>query len=258
MSFDHMNPDKFADSAGVPWDGRHFEDNSFAGDNGEANPALISAIAKLQAGEGSIAQVIDAIRDSRLLIPLLANLGESGEGAHGQTVDKSADLSIVTVETPDQQNGLPVFSSVASMSAWNKDARPVPHSAVKAALAAAADGNTRMILDPGSPTEFVVRRPSIEAIAKTQPWIHPSEDEEVLAAFGGALSSFDEFAGWSLGIGDPLSRLASAEVELTLSLARSFTQEEFSELMKSVAARISESEVIALKVDSLRVKLATA
>jgi hypothetical protein len=258
MSFDHMNPDKFADSAGVPWDGRHFEENTFAGDDGTANPALIEAITNLQAGSGSIEGVIDAIRDSRLLIPLLANLGEAGEGAHGQRVDKSADLSIVTVETPDQQNGLPVFSSVAAMSAWNKYARPVPHSAVKAALAAAAEGNTRMILDAGSPTEFVVRRPAIEAIAKGETWQHPAKDESVLEAFGGALDSFDEFAGWSLGNGDPLSRLASAEVELTLSLARSFTQEEFSELMKSVAARISESEVIALKVDSLRVKLATA
>lgn len=258
MSFDHMNPDKFADSAGVPWDGRHFEENTFADDDGTANPALIEAIGNLQAGTGSIENVIDAIRDSRLLIPLLANLGEAGEGAHGQTVDKSADLSIVTVETPDQQNGLPVFSSVTAMATWNKDARPVPHSAVKAALAAAAEGNTRMILDAGSATEFVVRRPAIEAIAKGEAWAHPATDTEVLEAFGGALDSFDEFGGWSLGNGDPLSRLASAEVELTLSLARSFTQEEFSELMKSVAARISESEVIALKVDSLRVKLATA
>ena len=258
MSFDHMNPDKYADSAGVPWDGRHFEENSFAGDDGTANPVLISAIAGLQSGSGSIEHVIDAIRDSRLLIPLLANLGEAGEGAHGQTVDKSAELSIVTVETPDQQNGLPVFSSVSAMSVWNKDARPVPHSAVKAALAAAAEGNTRMILDAGSATEFVVRRPAIEAIAKGEPWQHPAKDAEVVEAFGEALGSFDEFVSWSLGNGDPLSRLAAAEVELTLGLARSFTQEEFSELMKSVAARISESEVIARKVDSLRVKLATA
>jgi hypothetical protein len=258
MSFDHMNPGKFADSAGVPWDGRHFEENNFAGDDGTANPALIEAITKLQAGEGSQESVIDAIRDSRLLIPLLANLGEAGEGAHGQTVDKSADLSIVTVETPDQQNGLPVFSSVAAMAAWNKDARPVPHSAVKAALAAAAEGNTRMVLDAGSPTEFVVRRPVIEAIAKGEIWIHPATDQDVLNAFGGAINTFDEFAGWSLAIGDPLSRLESAEVELTLELARSFTQEEFAELMKNVAARISESELIALKVDSLRVKLASA
>ena len=174
------------------------------------------------------------------------------------TIQGPADLSIVTVETPDQQNGLPVFSSVAAMANWNKDARPVPHSAVKAALAAASEGNSRMILDAGSATEFVVRRPAIEAIAQELPWLPSYDDIEVKAAFGQALDDFDEFAGWSIAAGDPMSLLASAEVELTLNLARSFTQEEFAELMQKVAANISESEVIALKVDSLRVKLATA
>ena len=258
MSHDHINTDKFADSAGVPWDGRAFEPNAFAGDDGSADPGLIAAIENLNGGHGSVVEVIDAFRKARVLIPLLANLGEAGVGAHGQTVDKSADLSIVTVETPDKQNGLPVFSSVATMQAWNKDARPVPHSAVKAALAAASEGNTRIVLDPGSATEFVIRRPAIEAIAKEIPWTPSYEDSEVSAAFGEALNDFQEFAGWSIAGGDPTSRLVSAEVELTLSLSTSFTQEEFGELMQKVAAKISESEVIALRVDSLRVKLASA
>lgn len=253
-----MNPDRFADSAGVPWEGRAFEPNAFAGDDGSADAGLIEAIQNLHAGKGSVIEVVDAFRKARVLIPLLANLGEAGEGAHGQTVDKSADLSIVTVETPDKQNGLPVFSSVAAMQAWNKDARPVPHSAVKAALAAASEGNTRIILDPGSETEFVIRRPAFEAIAKELPWTPSYADEAVATEFGFALNGFDEFAGWAIAAGDPLSRLASAEVELTLALARSFTQEEFGELMQKVAAKISESEVIAQRVDSLRVKLATA
>jgi len=258
MSHDHINPDRFADSAGVPWDGRSFEPNAFAGDDGKADPALIAAIERLQSGEGTIVEVIDAFRKARVLIPLLANLGESGEGARGQTVDKSADLSIVTVETPDQQNGLPVFSSVATMQAWNKDARPVPHSAVKAALAAAAESNTRIVLDAGSATEFVIRRPAIEAIARELPWTPAYEDQLVSEAFEQALAGNPELANWTLSAGDPRSRLVSAEVELTLLLAKTLTQEEFDELMKKIAKSISESEVIALRVDSLRVKLASA
>lgn len=258
MSHDHINPDKFADSAGVPWDGRAFEPNAFAGDDGKADQKLIDAIIRLQAGTGTQVQVIDAFRKARVLIPLLANLGEAGEGAHGQTVDKSADLSIVTVETPDQQNALPVFSSVAAMNAWNPVARPVPHSATKAALAAAAEGNTRIVLDPGSPTEFVIRRPAIEAIAKEIPWTPSYDDPEVAAAFDQALAGNPELAGWSIAAGDPVSVLASAEVELTLSIARTLTQEEFDELMQKIAKSLSESEVIAERVDSLRVKLASA
>lgn len=258
MSHNHMNPDRFADSAGVPWEGRAFEANAFAGDDGKADPALIAAIQALRTGTGTQIQVIDAFRKARVLIPLLANLGEAGEGAHGQTVDKSADLSIVTVETPDKQNGLPVFSSVATMNAWNKDARPVPHSAIKAALAAAAEGNTRIILDPGSESEFVIRRPAFEAIAKELPWIPSFEMPEVKDAFDKALAGNPELAGWSIAGGDPLSLLKSAEVELTLQLAATLTQEGFDALMQKIAKAISESEVIAERVDSLRVKLATA
>jgi hypothetical protein len=258
MTNEHMNPDRFADSAGIPWEGRGFEPNAFAGDDGKADQQLIDAIIRLQAGTGTQVQVIDAFRKARVLIPLLANLGESGEGAHGQTVDKSADLSIVTVETPDQQNALPVFSSVAAMNAWNPVARPVPHSATKAALAAAAEGNTRIVLDPGSPTEFVIRRPAIEAIAKEIPWTPSYEDSEVAKAFDQALAGNSELAGWSIAGGDPVSVLASAEVELTLSIARTLTQEEFDALMQKIAKSLSESEVIAERVDSLRVKLASA
>lgn len=258
MSHDHINPDKFADSAGVPWDGRGFEPNAFAGDDGKADPLLIEAIAKLQTGEGTVVAVIDAFRKARVLIPLLANLGETGEGAHGKTVDKSADLSIVTVETPDKQNGLPVFSSVEAMKAWNPVARPVPHSAVKAALAAAAEGNTRIVLDPGSPSEFVIRRPAIESIAQELPWTPSYEDIEVAKAFDDALAGNPELASWTIFAGDPKGTLASAEVELTLLLANTLTQEEFDGLMQKLAKSISESEIIALRVDSLRVKLASA
>lgn len=258
MSHDHINPDRFADSAGVPWEGRGFEENTYANDNGQADQNLIDTIAKLNVAEASISDVVEAFRETRVLIPLLANLGEAGEGAHGQTVDKSADLSIVTVETPDGQNGLPVFSSVSAMTAWNKDARPVPHSAVKAALAAAAEGNTRMILDPGSVSEFVFRRPMIEAIATQSKWIEPHQDKEVVAAFDEALAGHVELAAWSLAAGDPTSRLVSAEVELTLQLASALSQEAFSELMQAIAKKISESQVIAVRVDSLRVKLASA
>lgn len=258
MSHEHINQNPLADSAGVPWEGRGFEPNAFAGDNGQADPELVSAIQALHAGTGTQVQVIDAFRKARVLIPLLANLGEAGEGAHGQTVDKSADLSIVTVETPDKQNGLPVFSSVETMAAWNKDARPVPHSAIKAALAAAAEGNTRIILDPGSATEFVIRRPAFEAIARDLPWTPSFEQSEVKDAFDHALAGNPELAGWSIAGGDPLSLLRSAEVELTLQLATTLTQEDFDALMQKIAKAISESEVIAERVDSLRVKLASA
>lgn len=255
---DHLfNQDPNADSAGVPWAGRAFEANPFANDDGSADANLIGELSKLRAGHGSVEGVVDAFRSARLLVPLLANLGDAEMGAHGQMVDKSADLAIVTVETPDQQDGLPVFSSVESMKAWNETARPVPVDARKAALAAAQEGNTRIILDPGSATEFVIRRPAIAAIAQSLPWLHPVKDERVQAAFAEATSGINEILGFELKDIDPQSVLAAAEVQLELRLVSGLDREQLDEIMQQLAKALAASHDIAEYVDSLRVKLAS-
>lgn len=253
-----MTENPYADSAGVPWEGRAFEPNAWADDDGKADVRLIEAIMALRDGHARPETVVDALRTARVLIPLLAHLGESGIGAHGQIVDKSADLSIVTVETPDGQNGLPVFSSVEAMKTWNPKARPVPTSAVKAALAAASEGNTRMILDPMAPTEFVLRRPMIAALAQGESWHAPFDDARVVDAFAVALDGLENLAGWQLAAGDIQCLLASSELELTLKLPEGLDSETIDTMLQEIAKRLSESFEIAEYVDSLRVKLAAA
>lgn len=253
-----MNENPYADSAGVPWEGRAFEPNAWADDDGKANPRLIELIKALHEGVARTEDVLNELRNSRVLIPLLANLGEAGEGAHGQIVDKSADLSIVTVETPDGQSGLPVFSSVEAMQRWNKTARPVPTMAAKAALAAASEGNTRMILDPMSETEYVLRRPAIAALAQGLKWTSPESDERVIAAFKDATEGLEYLTDWELTSGDPLSTLQSAELDLTLKLPAGLTREVVDAMLEKLAKSLSESFEIAEYVDSLRVKLASA
>ena len=254
----HINPDRFADSAGVSWSGRQFEANSWSGDDGSADPKLIEAIGSLRAGTGTAEEVLDALRDARVLIPLLADLGESGVGAHGQTVDKSADLSIVTVETPDHQDGLPVFTSVSAMTAWNSQARPVPVFAPKAALAAAQESNTRVIVDPMSATEFVVRRPAIAALAQGLPWVHPVRDPRVHAAFAEAIKVSDQIIGFELHDIDPNALLDAAEIQLELRIVAGLTREELDPILQDLAKALAASHDIAEYVDSLRVKLANA
>lgn len=256
-----INKDKFADSAGVPWQGRSFSDNNFAADDGSAPQHLIEAIAKFRNSELGPEFVIDAFRTSRLLIPLLAELGESEDGAHGHKVDKSAELAIVTVQTPDEQTGMPVFSSVQAMKNWNATARPVPADAVRVALAAAADGNTRIILDAENETEFVIRRPAIEAIAKQQPWIPPHRNEAIREVFKVALAPLPLISGFTLEAGDPNFRLEGAEVILNLTLEAGLDNSAIDDLMQKLAEQLAETEdsaLIAEHVDSLRVKLTSA
>lgn len=253
---EHMKANRFSDSAGTPWAGRAFDVNNFADDDGSAPPALLHALSAFREGRANAEDVVDAIRESRLLIPLLAELTESAEGAHGQKIDKSADLSIVTVATPDDQNGLPVFSSVAAMQRWNPQARPVPADARRVALAAVVEENTRIILDPGSETEFAVRRPAIAAIAQDLTWVHPTRNSAVQQAISNVTNQIDEIQKFDLIDCDEHSRLHLAEVQLDLHLVPGLSQEHLAELMNRLAIGLGESAEIAEHVDSLRVKLA--
>ena len=253
--YQHINPDRLADSAGVPWEGRHFEPNPWAGDDGTADPALLRALEAFR-GEVELQEnVLTALHEARLLVPLIANLGESGEGAHGHTVDKSADLSIVSVQSPDGQVALPVFSSVAAMTAWNPKARPVPIEASRVALAAASEGNGRIILDPGSPTEFAVRKNSFRALAEGKAWIHPVRNARVKQAFAAVIDTEPQVENFAIQNGDPMSLLRGPEVLIYLKLIPGLSQIDLDEMLQRLAAGWASNETIASEIDSMGVKL---
>ncbi len=250
--------DPLQDSAGRPWAGRRFEENRSAADDGSAPPELLAAVMAFRAGETGSAAVVDALRGARLLIPLVAKLGESGEGAHGRTVDKSAELAIVTVAGPDGRDVLPVFSSVTAMAAWNPKARPVPADGVRVALAAASEHTDLVVLDPASETEFALRRPAVWAMAQGEPWLPAPEDPEVLAAFAEVVATEQRIADVLVQSGDPDARMHGPEIVLRLRLRPGLDQAELQELLRGVQQRIATSAVIADRVDSMSLKLETA
>lgn len=252
---EHMNPNRFTDSAGTPWEGRSFDKNSFADDDGRAPEKLVKAIARFRAGEVGAEAVVDQIRISRLLVPLLANLGESEIGAHGKKVDKSAELSIVTVKSPDDQDSLVVFSSVEAMTRWNQASRPVPTDAIRIALAAASQMSTRVVLDPGSDTEFVVRRPAIAKIAQSLPWLPPDRNEAVLTVLQDSIAGEPLVLDLEASTADPQSRLSGAELQVILQLTPKAEPALVRELIERVSKNWSESEQFALSVDSVAIKL---
>ncbi|MGN6427340.1 MAG: SseB family protein [Leifsonia sp.] len=247
-----------ADSAGQPWAGRAFDDNPFGDDDGSAPLPLLGALAAFRAGEAGPEAVVDAVRTSRLLIPLVAELGDEGVSDAGLTVDKTQELSIVTVAGPDGRTVLPVFSSVTAMQTWNPQARPVPAAGPRAALAAASEGTELVVLDPTSETEFVLRRPAVWALAQGQPWLPSDRDPEVLAAFRASLGSELGVLDVELVAGDPASRLTGPELVVRLVLATGLTREELDAVLARLAQRWAADDVIATRVDSLRVQLVAA
>jgi hypothetical protein len=252
-------PSEPGDSAGQPWAGRAFETNDLAGDDGGAPPELLQALARFRGREVGEENVIDALRNSRLLIPLIAELGESGtspDGAiAGLTVDKSQELSIITVAGPDGRDVLPVFSSTTAMAAWNPVARPVPADAVRVALAAAQEHTDLVVLDPTGETEYVIRRPALWAIAQSAPWTPSYASRPVAQAFDESIATELSVLGVSLVAGDPEARLAGPELVVRLELIDGLTQAELDATLSRLATRWSGSDVIATGVDSLRVQL---
>jgi hypothetical protein len=219
--------------------------------------ALGAALERFRAGDGGQADVVAAFGTSRLLIPLLAELGDGGTevGAHGHAVDKSQELSIVTVEGPDGRRVLPVFGSVEAMSRWNPVARPVPADGVRVALAAADDGTELVVLDPASPTEFVLRRPAVWAVAQQQSWRPAFESEAVRDAFERSIAGELAVVGVELEAGDPVARLRGPELVVRLRLIAGLTRTELDAVTARLARRWSEDDAIATGVDSLTVRL---
>jgi len=247
-----------ADSAGTPWAGRHFEPNTNADDDGSAPERLIEALRRFSSNELGESEVVDALRDVRLLIPLVAHLGEAGVNEHGVVIDKTQELSIITVAGPDGRNVLPAFTSVTAMSHWNPKARPVPASAVRVALAAASEQTELVVLDPTSETEFVIRRPALWAIAQSQPWTPCFRDEQVLDAFADAAADEPAVRSVALAAGDPRSRLAGPELVVQLALVDGLSKPELDGVVARMQAKWLASETIALRVDSMRVQLVSA
>jgi hypothetical protein len=243
------------DSAGVPWEGREFHANPSAGDDGAADPALVASIERFRAGEASAIEVVAALTAARLLVPLVTEAGDEGVGPFGQRVDKTQELALVTVSGPDGRPVLPVFSSVATMASWNPSARPIPVSAPRAALAAAADGVAALVLDPGAPTEFAVRRTAFEAVATAAPWVPAWLDDGVRAAVEAGVAGEAVVTEIALESGDPEARLRGPEVRVALRLAPGLYRATLDVLLARIAERWASTGVLATRVDALGIRV---
>lgn len=244
-----------ADSAGQPWEGRHFEPNAHTADDGSAPPAFRAAIAALRAGETTLAAVVDVVRDCRFLIPLVAVAGETGLTDDGHLVDKTQELSIITVVGPDGRPVLPVFSSVDTMRHWRPDARPVPADAVRVALAAAAEHTDRVVIDARSPeTLLVLPRPAVWAIAQGVPWVPAVDDPAVLEAVARPAAAHPEIWALTLLAGDPQGRGEAPEVIVRLGVSDETSPERLRAIIAALSEAWAGDATVAERIDALTVQ----
>src|SRR5699024_7082959 len=155
--------------------------SSFAGDDGTTPAALAAAYAT--GVPHRLGAVVDALREARVLIPVVANIDGLEEPEYeGQVVgDKQSHAGRVTgagAAAADGRAALPVFSSTTTMSAWRSGARPVPVDARKAALAAGTEADSLLVLDPGTPEATLIPSQAVAAIATGEEWKNPLLDAE--------------------------------------------------------------------------------
>ena len=146
--------------------GRSIPDPGFAGDHGDAAPALTAALASYAGGSGSHVDALAAVRASRLLVPVVAVLGEVEVDDHGLAHDKTSDMATVLLQGADGRMALLAFSGTPALRAWDPQARPVPVTARTAAQAALQDGASAIVVDIAGPASFVVEGDDLEGLAR--------------------------------------------------------------------------------------------
>jgi hypothetical protein len=234
-----------ADSASVRWAGRTLTPQPFAGDDGSADPALAAA---LDAGNESA--LAAALLTARVLVAVVAVLGEEpARGPNGLPADKDADMAVATLIGRDGRRALPVFSSVATLTAWDADARPVPAEGPRAALSAVADECDALVVDPAGPRVAVVRRPVLWALAQGRLWLPPAEDPEVQAAVAQAVHPLVLAASCAPG--------GRGDLAVRLGVRPGLDAEQLSALLGEVQTRLAASPVLAERVEGLELEVTT-
>jgi hypothetical protein len=151
-------------------------------DTGAADERLTAVLAAYGRREASYADALAVLVESRLLVPVVAVLGEVDESG----ADKTADMATVLLTGVDGRQALLAFTSLETMAAWQPDARPVAVPAGDAAKSALQDDAAALLVDVAGPVTFVVQGEDLYGLGAGwtlaalgeggSAWIRPSQD----------------------------------------------------------------------------------
>lgn len=164
---------------------RAIPDPGFAGDDGTADPEVAAALSAYAAGTGGYVEALAALRPGRLLVPVVAVVGEVEVDAEGRAHDKTSDMAAVLLSRPDGRRGLLAFTSAETLTAWNPDARPVPVATATAAQAALQEQADALVVDVAGPVRFPIEGEDLRGLAagwrlarvgERSAWIRPAPE----------------------------------------------------------------------------------
>lgn len=129
-------------------------------------PELEAALASYARDpEAEYAPTLAVLQGARLLVPVVAVLGEAEADEAGLAHDKTSDMATVLMRGQDGRTALLAFTGSGPLTRWQADARPVPVPAEQAAQAALQDGAEALVVDVAGPVMFVVEGEDLRALA---------------------------------------------------------------------------------------------
>lgn len=145
---------------------RSIPDPGFAGDDGTAPAEVVAALTAYAADpEGSRRATLAVLQHARLLVPVVAVLGEVEYDDQGLAHDKTSDMATVLLRGKDGRLALLAFTSTETLTRWNPEGRPVPVTTPDAARAALHDDAAAIVVDVAGPVMFVVEQDDLRALA---------------------------------------------------------------------------------------------
>ncbi|MFI9310107.1 SseB family protein [Streptomyces triculaminicus] len=168
---------------------KNIPDPGFSDDDGSADPALTEALAAWAADRSAEGRVLAALPGARLLVPVVAVLGEVETGPDGLRREKTSDMAVPTLQAPDGRRALPAFTSTQSLARWRADARPVAVPLHQALQAAAHEKADTIVLDLAGPVTYPLTGPALLALAEGRTSADPLADPAVADALRGVLAA---------------------------------------------------------------------
>ncbi|MFI1306113.1 SseB family protein [Streptomyces sioyaensis] len=189
---------------------KNIPDSGFADDDGSADPALTAALAAYERDRGAEPELLAALAGARVLVPVVAVLGEAETGPDGLRREKSSDMAVPTLQAPGGRRALPAFTSMETLQRWRADARPVAVPLRQALLAASHEQADTVVVDLAGPVTYQLTGPALRALAEGRTSADPLADPAVTGALRALLDA------------EPAVRLArlvpSGETDATLAL----------------------------------------
>ncbi|RNL70485.1 SseB family protein [Streptomyces sp. I6] len=186
---------------------KNIPDPGYSDDDGTADPALAAALAAWAQDRSAERPVLEALRGARLLVPVVAVLGEVEEDGKGLRREKTSDMAVPTL-TAGGRRALPAFTSTASLALWDPQARPVAVPLHQALRAAAHEKADTVVLDLAGPVPYELTGAALLALAEGRSSTDPLADPSVTGAVRAVVAAEPAVLRAHLGPGDADGTLA--------------------------------------------------